>query len=470
MPVPWLHEERIRRRMVGTNVVSGNAMTTGNNRRMTDEEINALLGEYKQSRSQELRDRIVMQYANLVESVARRFAGVADSVEDLIQEGYIGLITAIEGYKSEKGVKFSTYATHFVIGQIKHHLRDRGKIIKEPAWLQELNQRVTRVIEALAQELGRIPTHAEIAQTMGMAEEDIAELLTTREVFKVASLDGGGEEGEDANSSYDMDRVRADRRVELELPVEEKLVLKTALEKLKDLEQTVLSEFYFKERNQTEIARSLGISCNYVSHILRNSTKKLKKILVSEELKEAQIELALMRRRLEEQAQFIEENTVIDPMTRLYNRSYFHSRLEEEINRANRHQYPVAVLLLALDGYERISRAYGTLRAEDILRHSAQLIRSRVRRVDILTRFDTHTFGLILPHTGGQVTVVAERLAQTLGDWILAEKLHTGRAPLNLMIGHLHYPERAACPASLVQGAMDSLSAVILSEDASIAA
>ena len=46
--------------------------------------------------------------------------------EDLAQEGYIGLITAVDGYDADKGVKFSTYATHFIIGQIKHHLRDRG--------------------------------------------------------------------------------------------------------------------------------------------------------------------------------------------------------------------------------------------------------------------------------------------------------------------------------------------------------
>ena len=115
-------------------------------RRQTDAEVLELLLEYRTTQSDVLRDRIVAKYTNLVESIARRFSGAAEPIEDLAQEGYIGLITAIDLYDSTKNVKFSTYATHFIIGQIKHCLRDRGKIIKEPAWLQELNQRMTRVI------------------------------------------------------------------------------------------------------------------------------------------------------------------------------------------------------------------------------------------------------------------------------------------------------------------------------------
>src|SRR5207253_10112565 len=140
---------------------------------------------YRQTRRAEYRDQIVMQYTNLVESIARRFAGATEPAEDLVQEGYIGLITAVDGYDATKGVKFSTYATHFIIGQIKHYLRDKGKIIKEPAWLQELNQRVTKAMEALAQQLSRPATNLEIAQALGMTEESVAEMLMTREVFKV---------------------------------------------------------------------------------------------------------------------------------------------------------------------------------------------------------------------------------------------------------------------------------------------
>src|ERR1041385_1431591 len=287
-------------------------------RRLTDQDINHLLRNYRCSRRQEIRDQIVMQYTNLVESVALRFSGSVEPTEDLVQEGYIGLITAVDGYNPDKGVKFSTYATHFVIGQIKHCLRDRGKIIKEPAWLQELNQKVTKVVESLSQEIGRPPTNGEIAKLMGMQEEAIADLMTSREVFKVASLDGGSEQDDETSSTYDIDRMKADKAVHFQLPVEEKLVLETAMQKLKELEQTVVQEFYYRDKNQTEIARNMGISCNYVSHILRNSTKKLKKILVTDEIKESQMAMSLVRRRPDSVQAAAAEQSVVDNQTRLY--------------------------------------------------------------------------------------------------------------------------------------------------------
>lgn len=432
-------------------------MPTETNRRLADTEIHALLREYKVAKDPKIRDRIVMQYGNLVESIARRFAGAAEPTEDLVQEGYIGLITAVDGYNADKGVKFSTYATHFIIGQIKHYLRDKGKIIREPAWLQELNQKVTGVIESLSQELGRAPTHGEIAKLVGMQEEQITDLLTSREVFKVASLDGDKDGDDESSPTYDMDRVKADRATDFQLPVEDKLVLETALRKLKELEQTVVQEFYYRDRNQTEIARSIGISCNYVSHILRNSTKKLKKILVTDELKEVQIERSLLRRRVEDAGWAGEEQSVVDAQTRLYNRRYFDSRLAEELNRASRHEQPVAVILVMLDGFAQISRAYGTLRAEETLHRAAAILRASVRKADIVTRFDESTFGLVLPHTGPTVTVIAERLTREIEAWLRESGLAEGRAPIALNIAFAHYPADAETAQALTARVVEAL-------------
>ncbi len=437
-------------------------------RRLSEHDINQLLRTYRTTGRQEIRDQIVLQYTNLVESVARRFTGAAEPIEDLVQEGFIGLLTAVDGYNPDKGVKFSTYATHFVIGQIKHCLRDRGKIIKEPAWLQELNQKVTRVIESLAQELGRAPTHGEIAKLMGMTEESIAELLTTREVFKVASLDGGGDQDDD-NGSYDMDRVKPDRAVEFQLPVEEKLVLDTALQKLKDLEQAVVHEFYYRGKNQTEIARALGISCNYVSHILRNSTKKLRKILTTDELKETQRESSLIQRRTDLVGR-APDTSVVDGLTRLYNRRYFESRLDEELNRASRHGHAVGVVFIAMEGHDQVSRAYGTIRSEEVIRQAAHLICSNVRRVDIVTRYESHVFGLILPHTGPQVRVVVDRLTGLLTEWATKHGYDAGRAPVTLMLGAASYPEDAGGAARLIGQALADMQPFPVEESTRLAA
>lgn len=415
-----------------------------------------LLQEYRQTRQSEIRDRIVLNYTNLVESIARRFAGAAEPAEDLAQEGYIGLITAVDLYDPDKNVKFSTYATHFIIGQIKHYLRDRGKIIKEPAWLQEINLRMTRIMDSLSQQLSRPATHLEIAQAMGITEEEVAEMLMNREVFKVSSIDGGSDTDEDTSGTVNIERQKpTDVAVSFQLSVEDKIVLEAALQKLKDLEQKVLAAFYFQHRNQTEIARQLGISCNYVSHILRDATKKLKKILVTDELRDAHRSLTHSRRRTDVPQAAPESQEIVDPLTRLYNAHYFAARLEEEMSRASREDSEMAILFLQIGGLNAFFRAYGTLKGEEAVIGVATRVRNHIRRSDIVTRYSSDTFALILPHTGHNALVVQDRLLKVLTAWLVEMDWYEGRAPLNVRIGMAVYPYEGTQAAYLASQAFD---------------
>jgi RNA polymerase sigma-B factor len=381
-------------------------------RKLTDNQVQRLIAEYSSTKDVKVKEKIVLQYKNLVESIARRFAGSGEPLEDLVQEGYIGLVTAADLYDSDKGVKFSTYATHFIIGQIKHSLRDRGKIIKEPAWLQELNHRMTRVIDSLYQELNRVPTEAEIAQIMHVPEEMVVELLTTREVFKVASLDSEQDDSSQS-SGPEVDRVKDDKCDMFQLPVEDKIVLETAVNKLKIIEQKVIQEFYYTGLTQTEIAKKLGISCNYVSHILRSGTKKLRRILTTEELMEVQMQLQLASRRAEAIAAEVDA-TVIDNLTGLYNRSYMEERLQEELTRAARGKEEVAFAMVSITGLEEIGRKLGTMRRDDAICEFGRMLRDNVRRCDIVGRMDEWEFALILNHTGAQASVVCERVGKAM--------------------------------------------------------
>ena len=423
-------------------------------RRRADEEVIQLIADYRRTRRTEIRDRIVTQYSNLVEGVARRFHGAAEPVEDLVQEGYIGLITAIDLYDATKNVKFSTYSTHFIIGQIKHCLRDRGKIIKEPAWLQELNLKVSRVVESLTQDKGHPPSNEEIAAVMGMQEEQVAELMMTREIFKVSSIDGGSDREEDAGQTVNIERRKsADQVVAFQLPLEERIVLDTAMDRLKELEQQVLAEFYFKDLNQTEIAKQLGISCNYVSHILRTSTKKLRKILVTDELIEAQRNIAQLQQRVDEQ-QVALEQSMVDSLTRLYNRRYYESRLEEEMSRASREGKKVSVLFLRLQNYSAFLARHGTLPADDLLLSTVEMVRGGIRRVDILTRYEKDTFALILPFTGETGRLVMERLESKLTELYAAKNGMRNESEVRLLCGF------ATCPDDGRQGMALTLHAI----------
>ncbi len=103
------------------------------------------------------RDALVLQFRPLVQKQARQFFTQNVPLEDLVQEGFLGLMHGIDQYDPTRGVKLITYATHHIDGHLRHFLRDRTQIIKEPAWLQEMAQKVRRESETLMHALGREP-------------------------------------------------------------------------------------------------------------------------------------------------------------------------------------------------------------------------------------------------------------------------------------------------------------------------
>jgi RNA polymerase sigma-B factor len=433
-------------------------MRVGNVRKLTEEDIQDLLAQYARRPDARIRDDVVLQYANLVESIARRFLGACEPLDDLVQEGYIGLIRSVDKYDVNMGVKFSTYATHFIIGEIKHYLRDKGKIIKEPAWLQELNQRMTRVIESLNQKFGRQPTEKEIAEVMQMPEATVRDLLTTREVFKVSSLDG---DKDDSPTARDSEKIKDQKVFSFQLPVEDKIVLETALERLKDIERQVIAAHFYKGLNQTEIARQLGISCNYVSHILRNGTKKLRKILTTEEIRDTQMQRTLTSLRARQGEAPVEPSSVIDSTTGVYNREYFVERLDEELSRAYRENYKVAVVLVEVCLPEELDRYVRMIRTDDVLYTVAQNVRESVRKMDLVSRFGATAFALMLPHTAGHASVVADRIAGIISSIEIDAGCKGKGLTAGARVGIARYPADASSSDHLIRKAAENLGSTV---------
>jgi len=392
-------------------------------KRYNDNEVQQLVIEYHRTGDPEIRERIVEQFPHLVESIARRFVNTGEPLEDLIQEGYLGLLNAIDLYNPDKGTKFSTYATHFIIGQIKHYLRDRGKIIKVPAWIQELQQKLARVADSLSQQLGRQPTSAEIGEVMNMDEKQVEYLLSTSELFKVTSLESGESEEEEHFPGADLEKLEHPDSMTMQIATEERVVLEHAMERLKEIERKVLYAFFYEELSQTEIAQQLGISCNYVSHILRNSTKKLRKILVTEEIKDAQAQMMRMQQRMASTEADLMQPSIVDPVTRCYNRRYFESRLDEEINRASRYGYTLGLVIIRVGGSQMFIRQYGLNMFEGVMARLAPRLRAKIRKADIPARLDVSDMAIILPYTGEQAELVRQRLSEEALQMLNEESL-----------------------------------------------
>src|ERR687892_2345854 len=140
------------------------------------------------------RDELVIMHQPLAEYLARRFSGRGEPLEDLTQVAMVALIKAIDRFDPSREVKFSTYATATIVGELKRHFRDKGWALRVPRRLQETGLRVSRVVSELSQQFGRSPTIREIAKATGLESDEVLEGMETAQAYSTASLDAPADE------------------------------------------------------------------------------------------------------------------------------------------------------------------------------------------------------------------------------------------------------------------------------------
>jgi RNA polymerase sigma-B factor len=216
------------------------------------------------------REQLTEVYQPLAEYLARRFYGRGEAVEDLIQVASIGLLKAIDRFDLSRGVKFSTYATATIVGELKRHFRDKGWALRVPRRLQEAGMKVGRSVTELYQDLGRAPTIREIGQRTGLSEEEVLEAMETAQAYTTASLDAPTDE-EGATSA---DRLGEEEEA-FEL-LDGWTSVAPALRRLPARERRILYLRFFRGLTQTQIADELGISQMHVSRLLSRTLRELR--------------------------------------------------------------------------------------------------------------------------------------------------------------------------------------------------
>lgn len=251
-------------------------------------ELERLSREYARNRDPYLRDNLILFHQRLVKSIASRFMGAGETIDDLIQVGNIGLINALDRYNPDQGTRFSTYATPTILGEIKRHFRDKTAGIKVPRWLQELHHAARRASQQMTGELGRPPSISEVAARLGATEEETMEALESGEAMNLLSLDAHLDASGNTDSSTLLDLVgNADAALR---DFEAFGDLRNALSALEEREREVISMRFFEELSQAKIAKKLNISQMHVSRLQQRALKRLRDML-SDELKTQSVRL-----------------------------------------------------------------------------------------------------------------------------------------------------------------------------------
>lgn len=236
------------------------------------DQLRARFVEFAESRDQAVRDELVAAHLGLAEYLARRFANRGEPLDDLVQVASLGLVKAVDRFDPGRGVEFSTYATHTIVGELKRHFRDKGWAIRAPRRMQELYLRLGKVVATLGQELGRSPTISELAVEVEVSEEEVLEALEAGQAYRFASLDapvGGDGEGESLGARLGSE----DRGLD---DAERRATLSPLLSQLPEREQLILHLRFFEGLTQSEIASRLGISQMHVSRLLARSVAQLR--------------------------------------------------------------------------------------------------------------------------------------------------------------------------------------------------
>jgi RNA polymerase sigma-B factor len=233
-----------------------------------------LLKRYHAGGDTSAREQLVQRHLPLVRSLARRYAGRGEALEDIEQVGAIGLLKAIDRYDLEREVSLTTYATPNVVGEIKRHFRDKGWAIRVPRGLQELNAKMSGTIERLTIKLERSPTIAEIATELETTPEHVLEAMEAGSAYSTVSLSSGPGAGGDDDDFDPMESIGAED-VEFER-TEQRASLEPALETLPEREREILRMRFEEGLTQTQIAEKIGISQMHVSRLIRKSLARMR--------------------------------------------------------------------------------------------------------------------------------------------------------------------------------------------------
>ncbi len=246
---------------------------------MDDAGKNKLWSDYQKTKSQELREKLILEYAPLVKLVAGRlsmYLGFNVEYDDLVGYGIFGLIDAIDKFDLMKDVKFETYASVRIRGAILDQIRKMDWI---PRTIRQKQKKIETAIHDIERELGHPASDAEIAMKLGISEDEYVNWQNQMKVTGVVSLNEFMEQGSDVPEDTNNLASSFEKPEEALEKEELKKMLAESLQLLTDKERKVILLYYYEELTLKEISNVLEVSESRVSQLHTRALQKMREKL-----------------------------------------------------------------------------------------------------------------------------------------------------------------------------------------------
>jgi RNA polymerase sigma-B factor len=241
------------------------------------EELRRKFVEYRRTGDRHLRNELIEAHKSLASHLARRFANRGEPFDDLLQVAYLGMLKAVERFDPGRNLEFSTFASATVEGELKRHFRDRTWSVRVPRRPQELHLRLGNAVNELSQRLKRPPRVPELAEELGVSEDEVLEAMEVGGAYRSSSLEARPTDNREA-LTLESRLGTPDQGFDL---AEHRVVLERLLDELPERERTIVKLRFFHEMTQTEIAQEVGISQMHVSRLLARTLVQLRERLQS---------------------------------------------------------------------------------------------------------------------------------------------------------------------------------------------
>mgnify|MGYP000011743407 FL=1 len=241
-----------------------------------------------EQQSEQARKELTEANLRLVIAFAKRYAHLGLPLLDLIQEGNIGLMKAVEKFDYRRGYKFSTYAVWWIRQAIRRAISDKARTIRLPVHVTDTLERVRQVTRELSEKLGREPTPAEIARKVGITTEKLRQLMEAAQ--GPVSLETPMFENEEVRLGHLIPDKSSNNPIELAIQNNLKRVTEESLQVLTPREQTIIRMRFGlnpqgEEYTLEEIGKHLGVTRERVRQIEARALAKLRHPAISSKLK-----------------------------------------------------------------------------------------------------------------------------------------------------------------------------------------